>query len=223
MPAARRIESSRYAVVVLPFVPVMPTTSMRSLGSPYTRADGGARARRAGRRTTTCGTPTPSTRVLDDERRRPRGARRADAYVVPVVHEAGDAEEDVAGPHAARVVGDPRDGDAAAPSNPAPPALRAARRAYAIVRQASMSVRDSIMGRRRPLAGGRAVTRARVVPRPNSRHAFRGARLALFAPFARPWRPRPAFAAAGAGADGSAARVGRRNLQVVDGVCRPAR
>ncbi len=50
--------SSRYVVVVLPFVPVMPTTESRSDGMPKRREDARASAVLVSS-TTTCGTRTP--------------------------------------------------------------------------------------------------------------------------------------------------------------------
>ena len=47
MPAASKIDPSRYDVVVLPLVPVMPTRISRSLGSSWKIADSAASARRA--------------------------------------------------------------------------------------------------------------------------------------------------------------------------------
>ena len=48
-------------MVVLPFVPVMPTTSSSAVGSPKKRAAAGPIARRASS-TTISGTPSPSGR-----------------------------------------------------------------------------------------------------------------------------------------------------------------
>ena len=45
-PAARQMLSSRYVVVVLPFVPVMPTSVSAALGSPARRAANRASRRR---------------------------------------------------------------------------------------------------------------------------------------------------------------------------------
>ena len=58
MPAASKIDRSRYAVVVLPLVPVMPTTWSDPLGWPDTRSASTASARRASG-TTTHGTLKP--------------------------------------------------------------------------------------------------------------------------------------------------------------------
>src|SRR4051812_9029913 len=60
-PAASSSPRTRKAVVVLPFVPVMPTTSSSAVGSPWKRAAAGAIAARA-LSTRTSGTPRPSGR-----------------------------------------------------------------------------------------------------------------------------------------------------------------
>ena len=61
IPAASRISRTRKAVVVLPFVPVTPTTRSSAVGSPENRAASGAIAARASA-TTTCGTASSSSR-----------------------------------------------------------------------------------------------------------------------------------------------------------------
>ncbi len=61
VPAASSSDRVRKAVVVLPFVPVIPTISRRPVGSPWNRAATGAiAARTPGTRTS--GTPSPSGR-----------------------------------------------------------------------------------------------------------------------------------------------------------------
>ena len=61
MPASSRIERTRKAVVVFPFVPVTPIMRSSALGSPKNRAAIGAiAARESG--TTSCGTATSSSR-----------------------------------------------------------------------------------------------------------------------------------------------------------------
>ena len=60
-PAASRISLTRKAVVVLPLVPVTPTTFSSPVGSPQNRAARGAIAARASP-TTTSATPSPSAR-----------------------------------------------------------------------------------------------------------------------------------------------------------------
>ena len=60
-PAASSISRIRNAVVVLPLVPVTPTTRSSRVGSPQKRAASGAIAARASA-TTTCGTASSSSR-----------------------------------------------------------------------------------------------------------------------------------------------------------------
>ena len=60
-PAASSRWRTRKAVVVLPFVPVMPTTSSSAVGWPWKRAAAGPIAARTSS-TTTSGTPSPSGR-----------------------------------------------------------------------------------------------------------------------------------------------------------------
>ncbi len=60
-PAASSIPRRRKAVVVLPLVPVIPTTGSRAVGSPWNRAAAGAIAARTDG-TRTSGTPRPSGR-----------------------------------------------------------------------------------------------------------------------------------------------------------------
>ena len=61
MPADSSRWRRSHAVVVLPFVPVMPATRRRDVGSPWKRAAAGAIAARASS-TRTSGTPRPSGR-----------------------------------------------------------------------------------------------------------------------------------------------------------------
>jgi len=61
IPAASSISRARYAVVVLPLVPVTPITFSSAVGSPQNAAANGAIAARA-LGTTTCGTSTSSCR-----------------------------------------------------------------------------------------------------------------------------------------------------------------
>src|SRR3954451_20833647 len=60
-PAASSSERTRNAVVVLPLVPVTPTTRSRAVGSPWKRAAATAMAERTSS-TSTSGTPSPSGR-----------------------------------------------------------------------------------------------------------------------------------------------------------------
>jgi hypothetical protein len=100
-PAAASRPRSRWAEVVLPFVPVMPTTRRRAVGSPASAAAAGAIAR--GRRPPRpAARPRPRQDVVDHERRRAaRHGRRGE--VVAVAGEAGHAEEDGPGLHPAVV------------------------------------------------------------------------------------------------------------------------
>ena len=61
MPAASSTSRTRKAVVVLPLVPVIPTTRSSAVGSPWKRAAAGPIAARTSS-TTTSGTPRPSGR-----------------------------------------------------------------------------------------------------------------------------------------------------------------
>ena len=83
-PAASSAATARNEVVVLPSVPVIPTTPRSWLGSPYHHAAASARAA-ASRSTTSCGSATSGSGSLDDRgrgaaprppRRRSRGRRR---------------------------------------------------------------------------------------------------------------------------------------------------
>ena len=65
MPAASKIDATRYAVVVLPLVPVMPTTCMSRLGWPIERGRAGSASAQARiRRPSTHGTPASGRRGL---------------------------------------------------------------------------------------------------------------------------------------------------------------
>ena len=68
MPAASKIDASRYEVVVLPLVPVMPTSTRSSLGLPKNAADSAASASRASE-TCSHGTPraVPAGRRFGDD------------------------------------------------------------------------------------------------------------------------------------------------------------
>ena len=71
IPPASKIAASRCAVVVLPFVPVMPTTRMRSLGCPWKSAASSASARRASA-TRSIGTPMPASGCSETTATAPR-------------------------------------------------------------------------------------------------------------------------------------------------------
>ena len=97
-PAASSSSRTRNAVVVLPFVPVMPTTSSRAVGIAV-QAGGGGRHRGADVVDEDLGHAEPE-RVLDDQR---HGAARdrVGREVVAVAREAAHAEEQRAGRDAA--------------------------------------------------------------------------------------------------------------------------
>ena len=100
--AASSSERTRNAVVVLPLVPVIPTTGSAAVGSPWKRAAATAIAERTSS-TCTSGTPSPSGRATTSA-----AAPRCDGVggeVVAVAGEAGHAEEQEAGLHRAVVVG----------------------------------------------------------------------------------------------------------------------
>ncbi len=107
-PASARIECSRNAVVVLPFVPVTATTSSSRDGSPKNAAAVGPIASRT-LGTTCCGT-SRSSAPLDDER---DGAPfdRLGGKLVPIPGRTGDAEEERTRRHRTRVVGQVADLD----------------------------------------------------------------------------------------------------------------
>jgi len=89
-PAACRSSRIRKALVVLPFVPVMPTTARRAVGSPWKRAAIGAIAARTDA-TCTSGNAEPEG-ALDHQRA--RSARDGvGREVVAVAREPGHAEE----------------------------------------------------------------------------------------------------------------------------------
>ena len=110
-PAASRTERSRNVVVVLPFVPVTPTTSRRArrLAEERVRRDGhrGARVLHEQLR------HVELERALDDERRGAGGDRPL-RELVPVGARAGHAEERCAGRDAIGVVGEIGDLDGSA-------------------------------------------------------------------------------------------------------------
>ena len=109
MPAASSAATARNEVVVLPSVPVIPTTARSRLGSPYHQAAAAARAVRLSA-TTSCGRSTSGSGVLDDRGRGAgRGCRRDELVAVDV--EARDGHEQRAGPDLARVVGHAAHGD----------------------------------------------------------------------------------------------------------------
>ena len=109
MPAASSAATARNAVVVLPSVPVTPTTASSRLGSPYHHAAAAARARRA-RAHDELGDPDVGHRPLHDRGGRPGGRRQGDV-VVAVDVLARDRHEDAARCDPARVVGDAADAD----------------------------------------------------------------------------------------------------------------
>ena len=90
-PAARKTASSRYVVVVLPFVPVTPTDRER-LGGPPNTIGGHRPHRPADRRArATCGASTSSHRSTTRAPRPPSSAAAANAC--PSTWSPGDAEE----------------------------------------------------------------------------------------------------------------------------------
>ena len=95
-------------MVVLPLVPVMPTTRSSAVGSPWKRAAACAIAARMSS-TWTSGTPRPSGRQTTSAAA-PR-AHGVGREVMAVAREAGDAEEQRAGLHRAVVVGEAGDLD----------------------------------------------------------------------------------------------------------------
>ena len=105
VPVASSSARVRKPVVVLPLVPVMPTTASRAVGSPFSRAATGAIAARTSS-TTTSGTPRPSGRCTTSATA-PRsiacGAKSCPSRVNP-----GTQKKRLPGLHGARVVGERR-------------------------------------------------------------------------------------------------------------------
>ena len=95
IPAASRISRSRKAVVVLPLVPVTPTTRSSAVGSPQKRAASGAIAARASA-TTTCGTATSSSRSTTSAAAPASTARAANSC--PSTFSPGTQKNSVPGP-----------------------------------------------------------------------------------------------------------------------------
>ncbi len=110
MPAASRAATARNEVVVLPSVPVIPTTPSSRDGSPAHQPAAWARAALEPA-TTTCGIATLVDGPLDDGRRGPGGRRPRDE-VVAVHVEPRHGDEQRPGPHRARVLGHATDADA---------------------------------------------------------------------------------------------------------------
>ncbi len=108
-PAASSAAATRNVVVVLPSVPVTPTTARSWLGSPYHQAAAEASAA-ALRSTTSWVPPVPATGRSTISGSGP-GPDRLRGVVVPVGVLAGDGREHFAGPDEARVVGDAADRD----------------------------------------------------------------------------------------------------------------
>ena len=106
-PQPSRAASVRKAVVDLPSVPVMPMTVSRRAGWPSCAAATAASARRVSG-TAATGTPRPRAPLPPRLRHDCHGAgpRGGGREVVAVGTLAGDADEDVAGSHLARVMPD---------------------------------------------------------------------------------------------------------------------
>ncbi len=108
-PAAARIASIRYVTVVFPLVPVTPVTRSFADGSPWNAtATPGSTAVVEGTRTTGRGGEgsSRSTRAAAAPPRAAVGEIR-----VAVGAGAGNGDEQVAGPHGARIDADPSDPD----------------------------------------------------------------------------------------------------------------
>ena len=94
-------------MVVLPLVPVTPTTVSAALGSPASRAAAGPRSRRGASATTTADAGDVD-RVRRDDRARRRARPPRATCAPPVGLRAGEREEEVARPDRARVDRDAR-------------------------------------------------------------------------------------------------------------------
>ena len=128
MPAASSAADARNEVVVLPSVPVIPTTASSRLGSPYHHA--ARRPRAAGwlRPTMSCGSATSGSGRSTMAAAAPASAARRHE-VVAVDVGAGDRHEQRARPDLARIVGDAADLDGGEAARADRAAIAAARRA----------------------------------------------------------------------------------------------
>ena len=108
-PAASSAAAARNEVVVLPSVPVTPMTPSSRDGSPHHQPAASASAPRADA-TTSCGTPSPGDRSLDDHGGG-AGVGRVGDVLEPVDVEAGDGDEQRPVDHGARVLGHAADVD----------------------------------------------------------------------------------------------------------------
>ena len=177
-PAASSAATARNDVVVLPSVPVIPTTasSCARIAVPPRRGRGergpgvGRRRAAAGRR--------PGSGVLDERGGRAGRGRRRDE-VVAVDVEPGDGHEERARPDVARVVGDAADRDRRPGRPPRSPGRRGGRRAAGPRRSGARSARElgRLRSARRPRAArrcvgsviGRSSAAARLARRPDAR------------------------------------------------------
>ncbi len=98
IPAARAIASSRYVVVVLPLVPVTPSTANRADGSPQAAADTGPMAARTEATCTSAATARPSRRSTS--RAAAPAATAAGAWSCPSATEPGTQQKRSPGPMA---------------------------------------------------------------------------------------------------------------------------
>ena len=158
-PAASSAAAARNEVVVLPSVPVIPTTPRSRDGSPYHQAAARASAARVVP-TTSCGSAAPATGCSTMAAAAPAAAAAADV-VVAVDVEARERDEQRPAPHRARVVGDAA--HRRCPPRPAAPIGRPSRRAP---RTSPAARRRSIRGRQRGRgpAGSAAASSAAILP-----------------------------------------------------------
>ena len=108
IPVRSRMWRTRNAVVVFPFVPVMPTTRSSSVGSPKKRAAACAIAARASRDDRLGDERLELEPALDHDRGR-AGLDGVGRELVAVGGEPGDREEEDARARLAAVVGEARD------------------------------------------------------------------------------------------------------------------
>ena len=121
IPAASRAAVARNDVVVLPSVPVIPTTASSALGSRYHHAAAVASAARVSS-TTSCGRSLSGSARSTSAADAPARGRRSHE-VVPVGVQPGHRHEERAGANVARVVGDAADRDRRQAGRPDRPAV----------------------------------------------------------------------------------------------------
>ena len=167
MPAASSAAVARNEVVVLPSVPVIPTTASSALGSPYHQAAAVARAGRVSS-TTSCGRSTSGRARSTSATEAPARAAAA-TKSWPSAWRPGTATNSDPGPTSRESWVTPRTGISARPAAPiARPSRRAPRRRPSAVRR-SISPPSSTGPEQ--LGGGEELGDRRLGHRPTSRAA----------------------------------------------------